>query len=45
MNANISTGAALVTSLPVRASPSSTAVAVSWLTSYSSRMRVSTKTS
>ena len=44
-NANISTSAALVTSLPVRASPSATAVFVSRVSSYSSRMRVSMKTS
>ena len=44
-NANISTSAALVTSLPVRASPCATACEVSPVSSYSSRIRVSMKTS
>src|SRR4029077_19973102 len=43
--ANISTSAALVTSLPVRASPSSTAFLVLFVSSYASRIRVSMKTS
>jgi hypothetical protein len=44
-NANMSTSAALVTSFPVRASPSATAWSVSWCSSYSSRIRVSMNTS
>ena len=44
-NANMSTSAALVTSFPVRASPSSIARFVSPVSSYASRMRVSMKTS
>ena len=38
-NANIRTSAALVTSLPVRASPSSIALSVERVSSYASRMR------
>ena len=44
-NANISTSAALVTSFPVRASPSATASRVFPVSSYVSRMRVNRKTS
>ena len=44
-NANIRISAALVTSLPVRASPCSIDFGVSWPSSYSSRMRASMKTS
>ena len=44
-NANMRTSAALVTSLPVRASPSSIALSVEPVSSYASRIRVSMKTS